>query len=43
MDILANTVVTQLVAGKDLSSLMQPLGDALAQAAQAAGYEVTRN
>jgi len=39
----SNTVVTQLVAGKDLSSLMQPLGDALAQAAQAAGYEVTRN
>jgi hypothetical protein len=39
----SNTVVNQLVAGKDLSSLMQPLGDALAQAAQAAGYAVTRN
>lgn len=39
----SNTVVTQLVAGKDLSSLMQPLGDALAQAAQAAGYAVTRS
>jgi len=39
----SNTVVTQLVAGKSLSSLLQPLGDALAQAAQAAGYAVTRN
>jgi ABC-type glycerol-3-phosphate transport system substrate-binding protein len=38
----SNTVVTQLVAGKSLSSLMQPLGDALAQAAQAAGYTVAR-
>jgi len=38
----SNTVVNELVAGKSLSSLMQPLGDALAQAAQAAGYSVTR-
>ena len=38
----SNTVVTQLVAGKDLSSLLKPLGDALAQAAQAAGYAVIR-
>jgi ABC-type glycerol-3-phosphate transport system substrate-binding protein len=38
----SNTVVTQLVAGKPLSSLMQPFGDALAQAAQASGYTVTR-
>jgi ABC-type glycerol-3-phosphate transport system substrate-binding protein len=38
----SNTVVTRLVAGKSLSSLMQPFGDALAQAAQAAGYSVTR-
>ncbi len=39
----SNTVVNQLVAGKDLSSLMKPFGDALAQAAQASGYAVTRN
>jgi ABC-type glycerol-3-phosphate transport system substrate-binding protein len=39
----SNTVVTQLVAGKSLSSLLQPFGDALARAAQAAGYAVTRN
>jgi ABC-type glycerol-3-phosphate transport system substrate-binding protein len=39
----SNTVVTKLVAGKSLSSLLQPFGDALAQAAQAAGYAVTRN
>ncbi len=38
----SNTVVTQLVAGKSLSSLMQPFGDALSQAAQAAGYSVIR-
>jgi ABC-type glycerol-3-phosphate transport system substrate-binding protein len=38
----SNTVVTQLVAGKSLSSLLQPLGDALAREAQAAGYEVVR-
>jgi ABC-type glycerol-3-phosphate transport system substrate-binding protein len=36
----SNTVVTKLVAGKPLSSLMQPLGDGLSHAAQAAGYEV---
>jgi len=39
----SNTVVTQLVAGKSLSSQLQPLGDALAKAAEAAGYAVTRN
>ena len=39
----SNTVVTALVAGKSLSSLLQPFGDALAQAAQAAGYDVARN
>jgi len=38
----SNTVVTELVAGKSLSSLMQPFGDALSQAAQAAGYSVVR-
>ena len=36
----SNTVVTGLVAGKSLSSLLQPFGSALAQAAQAAGYQV---
>jgi ABC-type glycerol-3-phosphate transport system substrate-binding protein len=39
----SNTVVTQLVAGKSLSSLLQPFGDALAQAAQASGYNVIRH
>jgi len=38
----SNTVVTELVAGKSLSSELQPFGDALAQAAQAAGYQVVR-
>jgi ABC-type glycerol-3-phosphate transport system substrate-binding protein len=38
----SNTVVTKLVAGKPLSSLLQPLGDGLAHAAQAAGYQVDR-
>jgi ABC-type glycerol-3-phosphate transport system substrate-binding protein len=38
----SNTVVTKLVAGKSLSSLLQPLGDGLAHAAQAAGYQVAR-
>jgi hypothetical protein len=38
----SNTVVTGLVAGKSLSSLLPPFGNALAQAAQAAGYQVTR-
>jgi ABC-type glycerol-3-phosphate transport system substrate-binding protein len=38
----SNTVVTQLVAGKSLSSLLGPLGTALGQAAQAAGYAVTQ-
>ena len=39
----SNTVVTALVAGKSLSEMLQPLGDALAQAAQAAGYAVSRS
>jgi len=38
----SNTVVTQLVAGKTLSSLLPALSDGLAQAAQAAGYKVVR-
>ncbi|WP_211233107.1 ABC transporter substrate-binding protein [Solirubrobacter soli] len=38
----SNAVVTKLVAGKSLSSLLPSLGDSLAQAAQAAGYEVER-
>ena len=38
----SNTVVTQLVAGKTLSSLMPAFGDGLAQNAQAAGYKVVR-
>jgi Bacterial extracellular solute-binding protein len=36
----SNTVVTELVAGKSLSSVLEPFGKALAQAARAAGYEV---
>src|SRR5450631_199419 len=36
----SNTVVTGLVAGKSLSSLMPAFGKALGQAAQAAGYTV---
>jgi ABC-type glycerol-3-phosphate transport system substrate-binding protein len=39
----SNTVVTQLVAGKSLSSMLPPFGKALAQAAQAAGYAVTQH
>jgi ABC-type glycerol-3-phosphate transport system substrate-binding protein len=39
----SNTVVTKLVAGKPLSSLLQPLGDGLSNAAQAAGYQVARH
>ena len=38
----SNTVVTELVAGKSLSSLLPAFGSALAQAAQAAGYQVTK-
>jgi hypothetical protein len=38
----SNTVVTQLVAGKSLSSLLPAYGDGLAQNAQAAGYKVIR-
>ena len=36
----SNSVVTQLVAGKSLSSLLPALGTGLAQNAQAAGYKV---
>ena len=36
----SNTVVTQLVAGKSLSSLLPAFGKGLAQNAQAAGYKV---
>jgi ABC-type glycerol-3-phosphate transport system substrate-binding protein len=36
----SNSVVTQLVAGKSLSSLLPALGQGLTQAAKAAGYEV---
>jgi ABC-type glycerol-3-phosphate transport system substrate-binding protein len=39
----SNAVVTQLVSGKSLSSLLPALGDGLAQNAQAAGYKVVRN
>ncbi|MGW3961461.1 ABC transporter substrate-binding protein [Amycolatopsis sp. NPDC005003] len=36
----STSVVTELVAGKPLSSLLEPFGKALGQAAQAAGYAV---
>ena len=36
----SNTVVTGLVAGKSLSSLLPALGKGLAQNAKAAGYKV---
>jgi ABC-type glycerol-3-phosphate transport system substrate-binding protein len=36
----SNSVITQLVAGKSLSSLLPALGQGLAQNAQAAGYKV---
>ena len=39
----SNTVVTQLVAGKSLSSLLPAFGKGLAQNAQAAGYKVVSN
>jgi hypothetical protein len=39
----SNSVVNQLVAGQSLSSLLPALGDALAQNAQAAGYQVIRH
>ncbi len=39
----SNTVVNQLVAGQSLSSLLPAFGDALAQNAQAAGYQVVRH
>jgi ABC-type glycerol-3-phosphate transport system substrate-binding protein len=38
----SNTVVTGLVAGKPLSLLLPSFGNALAQAAQAAGYQVIK-
>jgi ABC-type glycerol-3-phosphate transport system substrate-binding protein len=38
----SNAVVNQLVAGKSLTSLLPALGDGLAQAAQASGYQVVR-
>jgi hypothetical protein len=38
----SNTVVTGLVAGKSLTSLLPAFGSALGQAAQAAGYQVTK-
>jgi ABC-type glycerol-3-phosphate transport system substrate-binding protein len=38
----SNTVVTGLVAGKTLSSLLPAFGSALAQAAQAASYQVSQ-
>jgi hypothetical protein len=38
----SNTVVTGLVAGKTLTSLLPAFGSALAQAAQAANYQVTQ-
>jgi hypothetical protein len=38
----SNTVVTKLVAGESLTSRLKPFGDALAQAARAAGYQVNR-
>ena len=40
---LVEHVVTQLVAGKSLSSLLPALGKGLAQNAQAAGYKVVSN
>jgi len=39
----SDTVVTKLVAGDSLSSLLQPFGDALTDAAEAAGYAVVDN
>jgi ABC-type glycerol-3-phosphate transport system substrate-binding protein len=39
----SNTVVTKLVAGDSLSSLLGSFGDALSKAAQAAGYKVVRS
>jgi ABC-type glycerol-3-phosphate transport system substrate-binding protein len=38
----SNSVVTQLVAGKSLSSLLPALGNGLTQNAKAAGYRVVR-
>jgi ABC-type glycerol-3-phosphate transport system substrate-binding protein len=39
----SDTVVTKLVAGDSLSSLLAPFGDALKDAAEAAGYAVVDN
>jgi hypothetical protein len=38
--IWSNSVVTQLVAGKSLSSLLPALGQGLSNNAKAAGYKV---
>ncbi len=38
----SNAVVTQLVAGKSLSDLLEPLGNGLANNARAAGYKVVK-
>jgi ABC-type glycerol-3-phosphate transport system substrate-binding protein len=39
----SDAVVTKLVSGDSLSSLLQPFGEALANAAEAAGYAVVDN
>lgn len=39
----SNSVITKLVDGKDLTSLLKSFGDDLAQAAEAAGYTVVKN
>jgi hypothetical protein len=39
----SETVVTRLVAGDSLSSRLEPFGEALANAAKAAGYDVASN
>ena len=39
----SDSVVSKLVAGDSLSSLLQPFGEALANAAKAAGYDVASN
>jgi len=39
----SNSVVTKLVDGKDLSSLLKGFGDDLADAAKAAGYSVVKS
>jgi hypothetical protein len=39
----SDKVVTKLVAGDSLSSLLEPLGKSLADAAKASGYSVVNN